>query len=106
MWILSKQGKELFNLNEITNLYIVDAGEYRNVAVRASFSHKPKDLTLGEYPSYEMAREAIRLICLLISRRPEVIEMPTDESVEISMRDRDTKARSATGKKTVRRGGS
>lgn len=26
MWILSKQGKELFNLDEITNLYIVDAG--------------------------------------------------------------------------------
>ena len=46
------------------------------------------------------------MICLLINRRPEVIEMPTDESVEISMRDRDTKARSAAGKKTVRRGGS
>ena len=106
MWILSKRGNEVYNLDEITNLYIADAGAYRNAAVRASFSHKPKDLTLGEYPSYEMAREAIRLICLLISSRPEVIEMPTDERVEISMRDRDTKARSATGKKTVRRGGS
>lgn len=106
MWILSKQGNELYNLDEITDLYIADSVGYQDAAVRASFRHKSKDLTISHYPSFEMAREAIRMICLLISRRPEVIEMPTDESVEISMRDRDTKARSATGKKTVRRGGS
>lgn len=106
MWILSKHGNELYNLDEIMNLYIADSVGFQDAAVRASFRHRSKDLTLGQYPSFEMAREAIRMMCLMISRGIEVLEMPSDERVEISMRDRGTKERSANGKKTVRRGGS
>lgn len=106
MWIRSKRGEALYNADAIANIYTTTAQGYSGVAVRVSFANQNKDLTIADYQSTELAHAAIRYIYEKIAQGVPVARMPSDEDTEMARREFEMKARSQTGKKPIRRGGS
>lgn len=107
MWILSKNGKELYNLDHIANLYLPPDIGNKGPAVKCSFSDcSKKDLTLGTYNASDQAISAIRYVYDALARGAGIIQMPDEDKLSVLGRVYETKERSATGKKSVRRGGS
>lgn len=103
MWILSKDGKALFNTDSIEDIYIPASGD---AAVRASFSSTSKDLTLAKYDTEIETKMAMRHIYGALKRGELATEMPDKSRIEELLRPYEAKERAANGKKTVRRGGS
>ena len=60
MWILSKAGEALYNMDKVVNFYVVEGGI--DSAVRARFSDGQKDLTIGNYNTRTEAETAIRYV--------------------------------------------
>lgn len=104
MWLISKDGQGLYNLNGVANLYFV--GGSMDVAVRVSFAGAQKDLTVGLYDSTMQAKAAIRYVFDAITRGAKSVELPDEDTIEQLTRVHEMKSRAANGKKTVRRGGS
>lgn len=104
MWILSKAGEALYNMDKVVNFYVVECT--RDSAVRARFSDGQKDLTIGKYNTCTEAETAIRYVYDCIRQNYPAIQLPPEEKIEMLRRPLEMKDRSATGKKTVRRGGS
>ncbi|MBQ1570485.1 MAG: hypothetical protein IIZ78_05115 [Clostridiales bacterium] len=104
MWLISKDGQGLYNLNGVANLYFV--GGSMDVAVRVSFAGPQKDLTVGLYDSTIQAKAAIRYVFDAITRGAKSVELPDEDTIEQLTRVYEMKSRAANGKKTVRRGGS
>ena len=103
MWILSKAGEALYNMDKVVNFYTVEGT--KDSAVRARFSDGQKDLTLGNYNTTTEAETAISYIYNCIRQAYPAIQMPSDEKLQ-TLKPYEPKERSANGKKTVRRGGS
>ena len=104
MWLISKDGQGLYNLNGVANLYFV--GGSMDVAVRVSFAGPQKDLTVGLYDSTIQAKAAIRYVFDAITQGAKSVELPDEDTIEQLTRVYEMKSRAANGKKTVRRGGS
>lgn len=104
MWVLSRDGKGLFNLDTVEDIYVVGAGG--DMAVRAGFRSTSKDLTLGNYDTEIEAKMAMRHLYGALNRGEHSTEMPDKDRIEQLLRPYEAKERAANGKKTVRRGGS
>ena len=102
MWVISKDKKCVVNSDAIDSFYSV------TTAVRARFARANKDLTLGEYPSSELAIQALCMVHRALATRADAVEMPNNERVQAAYIQAcpNVKDRAADGKKTVRRGGS
>lgn len=97
MWILSKAGEALYNMDKVVNFYVVECT--RDSAVRARFSDGKKDLTIGNYNTCTEAETAIRYVYDCIRQNYPAIQLPPEEKIEMLRRPLEMKDRSATGKR-------
>lgn len=100
MWILSEDGKSLFNTNNIVDIYITPSGDAIKVALSGH-----SDLTLGEYGCKEETTFVFRQVLAALTDECKLHIMPPKEQISRRFAT-ESRQRAGNGKKTVRRGGS
>lgn len=102
MYIVRKNKTLILNLNTVNSIYVGECGKIRYI------SNDGKSYCLDSYSTSECAELAMQILSqkMASSSATAIIEMPSDEEVEVKSRYNEQRNKSANGKKTVRRGGS
>lgn len=102
MFVASKNKREVYQSEQIINIYIGSDGK----SIKTAAGPATRGGVLGQYATCEEAEAAMEILLIKLNSNEKVIYMPSDEETRHQTRRNESPHRNIAGKKTKGHGGS